>query len=113
MVGRVSRASKRQIRGLKIVGDHREVIPLQKALQVQVRREGGWKTVADVRDAPDKDIRVIFRQPVSTDAVRIFVPAADLPHSAQPEVDGIVRIRELLLIGEDGKEKTLEDWFGG
>ena len=36
--------------------------------------------------------------------IRIVVPAADLPRSERPEVDGIVRICELLLVLPDGRE---------
>ena len=87
------------IKGVTIIGDHRDVIPLQTALQVQVRDNGAWKTVAEVKDANDKIITVTLPKPVFVTGLRIFVPAADLPKSPQrADTDGIVRICELRVI---------------
>ena len=44
---------------------------------------------------------------VAAEGLRVFVPAADLPRSDRAEVDGIVRICELLLILPDGQETTV------
>jgi hypothetical protein len=81
--------------GVKIIGDHRDVIPLQKSLQIQVREGGAWQTIQEVKNATTKDIEVSFPQPVTTDSLRVFVPSADLPRSADAPVDGIVRICEI------------------
>jgi len=89
------------IKGVKLVGDHRDVIPLQKNLQVQVREGGVWKTVGELKDATTKDVTISFAQAETTDALRIFVPAADLPKSDRADVDGIVRICEIYFIGLD------------
>jgi hypothetical protein len=105
-------AKKRlSLAGVKIIGDHREEIPLQKNLQVQARLEGGWKTVGQVRGAHEKDLVVRWPQPVETDAIRVLVPAADLPHSPRADVDGIVRICELLFLLPDGREAAPLDVF--
>jgi hypothetical protein len=96
------------IRGVKIIGDHREVIPLQKNLRVQVRDAGTWRTMGEIQNAPTKDLTVTFDRPVTTDALRVFVPAADLPQSARADTDGIVRICELFFILPDGTEKGIE-----
>ena len=98
---------KLQLKGVKIIGDDRPVIPLQKNLKVQVRGEGGWQTVGELKDATTKTVRVDFPQVVATDALRVFVPAADLPKSDRADVDGIVRICELLLILPDGTESGI------
>jgi hypothetical protein len=95
---------KLSLAGAKIIGDHREVIPLQKSLQVQARIGGRWTTVGQVSGATGKDLTIRWPQPVETTAMRVFVPAADLPHSAQAEVDGIVRICELRFLMPDGRE---------
>ena len=100
------------IRGVTIVGDHRDVIPLQKSLQVQVREAGTWKIVGQLKDAATKDVVVRFAGPVTTDALRVFVPASDLPRSERADVDGIVRICELTLILPDGTETTVPNLFG-
>ena len=98
--------------GVKIIGDHREGIPLQKNLQVQARLEGSWKTIGRAIGASQKDLVVKWPQPVETDAIRVFVPAADLPHSPRADVDGIVRICELLFLLPDGREAAPLDLFG-
>ena len=98
---------KLQLKGVKIIGDDRPVIPLQRNLQVQVRDGGGWKTVGELKDATARTVTVDFSQVVITDALRVLVPAADLPKSERTDVDGIVRICEILLILPDGKESGL------
>jgi hypothetical protein len=95
---------KLQLRGVEIVGDDRPIIPLQRNLKVQVRDAGAWHTVGELKDATARTVRVEFPQVVTTDALRVFVPAADLPKSDRADVDGIVRICELMLILPDGKE---------
>jgi hypothetical protein len=99
----------RQLKGVRIIGDHREIIPLQKNLKVQLLRHGFWKTAAEVRDAPQKDIVATWPQPLVAEGIRIYVPAGDLPRSERPEVDGIVRICELLLVLPDGREVSPAD----
>jgi chitodextrinase len=98
---------KIQFRGVKIIGDDRPIIPLQKDLKVQVREGGGWQTVGELKDAIARTVTVDFPQVIATDALRIFVPASDLPKSERADVDGIVRICEFLLILPDGKESGL------
>ena len=100
------------IKGVKIIGDHRDVIPLQTALQVQVYENGAWRTVAQVKDASDKDLVVKFPQPLSVTALRIFVPAADLPKSPQcADTDGIASICELQVILPDGSLQNPANLF--
>jgi hypothetical protein len=94
----------RPMAGVKIIGDHRDVIPLQTALQVQVRENGAWKTVAEMKDAKEKDIAVTFPKALPVSGLRIVVPAADLPKSpARADTDGIVRICEIEFVYADGK----------
>lgn len=95
------------IKGVKIIGDHRPIIPLQKNLQIQVRQAGAWTTVGQCKAAADKDIAIPFAGPVTTAALRVFVAASDLPSSDRAELDGIVRIAELLVIAPDGREQAV------
>ena len=60
------------IEGVKIIGDHREIIPPQKSLLVQAREAGEWKTVGRAKASAGKDITVRFAQPITTGALRIF-----------------------------------------
>jgi hypothetical protein len=49
-------------------------------------------------------VKVDSPQIVTAEGLRVFVPAADLPKSEPADQDGIVRLRELLLILPDGQE---------
>ena len=102
----VPRREKLALAGVKIIGDHRDVIPLQKNLQVQARLQGQWKTVGRVIGAGQKDFVVTWPQPVETGAIRVLVPATDLPEG------GVVRICELLFLLPDGREAAPLDVFG-
>jgi hypothetical protein len=55
-------------------------------------------------DQSTQTVTVDFPKVVTTDALRVLVPAADLPRSERADVDGIVRICEFLLVLPDGKE---------
>jgi hypothetical protein len=101
-----------KIKGVKIIGDEREVIPYQRNLQVQVRQGKDWKTAGEVRDAKMKTVRATWTEPLETDAVRVSVPAKDYPRASRADVGGIVRVCELLLVLPDGTETTLQDLFG-
>ncbi len=95
--------------GVKIIGDHRPIIPLQKALQVQVRKDGAWTTVADVSNATEKDIKAVWAKPLTTDAVRIYVSASNLPRSNNATVDGIARVCELILVDAAGNDMSVSE----
>jgi hypothetical protein len=97
------------LQGVAVVGDNRPVIPIQRNLRVDCRDGRAWKTAGQVRDTSDRTLRIRWPVPVETDAVRIFVPAADLPRSERPEIpDRTVRVCELLLLLPDGREVTVE-----
>jgi hypothetical protein len=98
---------KVRLRGVKIIGDDRPVIPLQRNLKVQVREGADWKTVGELKDASARTVMVDFAQVVAAEGLRVFVPATDLPKSDRTDVDGIVRICEFLLILPDGQESAV------
>ena len=93
-----------RLRGVKIVGDDRPIIPLQRNLKVQMRQGAEWKTLGELENANSSTVTVNFPQTVAAEALRVFVPAADLPKSERSDLDGIVRIAELMLILPDGQE---------
>ena len=98
------------IKGVKIIGDPRQEIPLQKHLQVQIRENGQWQLAGAIKEATTKDLTIAFAQPVTTDALRVQVPAVHLPQSPQhADTDGIVRICELKLVLPDGSEAWIEE----
>jgi hypothetical protein len=99
---------KLTLKGVTVMGDARPVIPLQQNLRIDCRAGGAWTTVANVRGATERNIKASWA-PRETDAVRVFVPVADLPKSTLAEQDGIVRICELMLVLADGREVTVEE----
>jgi hypothetical protein len=105
--------NKLALSGVKIIGDHRDIIPLQKKMLVQVRRQGEWKTVGQIADSTTKNLVIKWPDAVETDAIRIFVPSTDLPVSSQADIDGIVRIAELYFLLPDGTESTPLELFKG
>ena len=102
---------KIQLNGVKIVGDDRAIIPLQTKLKVQILEGADWKTAGELKDATGKTPTVSFPRVMAAAGLRIFVPAADLPRSERADVDGIVRICELLLILPDGQESAVRPLF--
>ncbi len=100
-----------RLEGVRIIGDEREVVPLQRNLRIDCRADTTWQTAAEVRDATSKTIRAIWPQPLEAHAVRVYVPAQDLPKSDNAAVDGIVRVCELLLVLPDGTETTVPGLF--
>jgi hypothetical protein len=98
---------KVRLKGVKIVGDDRAVIPLQKNLKVQVLVDAGWKVAGELKDAAARTVTVSFPRVMEAAGLRVFVPAADLPRSERADVDGIVRICELLLVLPDGRESAV------
>ncbi|HOX55743.1 MAG TPA: glycoside hydrolase family 38 C-terminal domain-containing protein [Candidatus Paceibacterota bacterium] len=99
---------QRQLQGVKIIGDDREVIPLHRNLQVQVPEGSAWKTVGELKAATGRTVTVNFQGVVTAAGLRVLVPAADLPRSERSDVDGIVRICELMLVLPDGRESLVE-----
>jgi hypothetical protein len=100
------------VQGVKIIGDARPLIPLQRNLRVEYREGEMWKTAAEVRDAKTKTITVTWPAAVETATLRVFIPGRDLPSSNAPNLDGIARIVELLLILPGEEEKTVPEILG-
>ncbi len=99
--------------GVTIVGDARPEIPIQRRLLVQYREGQQWITAAEVHDATERTLRCKWSTPVQTDALRLFVPAADLPKSTRSDIpDGVVRVCELFLVLPDGREVAPEQALG-
>ena len=95
--------------GVTVVGDARPEIPIQRRLRVEYREGSHWRVAAEVQDATEKTLRCRWPSPLQTDALRLFVPAADLPKSTRPEIpDGVVRVCEVLLLLPNGREVAPE-----
>jgi hypothetical protein len=100
---------KVRIAGVKVYGDEREVIPIARAFRVDVREAGAWRTVAEMKGAASNTVTVPFAAEAEVEAVRVYVPAADLPRSSRADVDGIARVCELALILPGEKEVSVPD----
>jgi hypothetical protein len=98
------------LRGVVIAGDERPVIPPQERLRVEYRENGAWKLAAEACAATGTTIRATWATPFVADAVRVYVPVADLPRSTRADIpDGVVRVCELLLVLDDGRELSPAD----
>ena len=83
-----------------------------KSLRIDYRDGGSWKTACEIREATAKTIQALWPTVLETDALRVFVPASDLPKSTRADIpDGVVRICELLLLLPDGRELSVPELF--
>jgi len=99
--------------GVTVVGDARPEIPLQRRMRIEYREGSQWRVAAEVNDATERTLRLRWPTPIQTDALRLFVPAADLPKSARSDIpDGVVRVCELMLVLPDGREVAPEQALG-
>ena len=99
--------------GVDVVGDEREIIPLQRSLRIDYRVNGAWRTAAEIRDAKQRTIEARWPATLDTDALRIYIPAADLPKSTVTGIpDGVVRICELIVVLPDGRKLTVPELLG-
>ena len=92
-----------KLKGVKIIGDQRTIIPLLKNFQIQASDGKTWQTIHEVKDARAKTTTTLFEKVVETRGIRILVLATDLPS------DGMVRICELRPITPNGSESTVQD----
>jgi hypothetical protein len=82
-------------------------------MRVEYREGSQWKLAVEVRDATERTLRCRWSTPIQTDALRLFVPAAELPRSTRSDIpDGVVRVCELLLVLQDGREVAPEQSLG-
>jgi hypothetical protein len=96
--------------GVIVVGDDRPEIPLQKMFRVDTRDASGWSTAVDVTNATSKTVRCRWDKAKTTEAIRIYVPASDLPKSEKDGIpDGVVRVAELMVILPDGSDSVIPD----
>jgi hypothetical protein len=87
---------KLALSGVKLIGDHREEIPLQKNLLVQARVNGQWKTVGQATDAATKDIVVKWPEAIETDAIRWVYEAAIEYHELDAQPGRMTRMAKAL-----------------
>ena len=94
--------------GVLVVGDERSVIPLQKNLRIEIREGAGWRIASQITNATEKSIRCRWDNAHIVSAIRVCVPAVDLPRSQRAEIpDGVVRVCELMLLLPNGAEMPI------
>ena len=100
-----------KFKGLILVGDEREMMPIQKDFKVFLRDNKTLLEVENPTVTADSTIKnyykVDFGENKTADGIMIYVNKEDLPKSELPEQDGLVRIKELLMITPEGEELTL------
>lgn len=91
--------------GVRIVGDEREMMPIQNDYRIFIRNNGVLTELEKFELVPDPKVKnrytLNFNKPVNADGIMVLIDKDKLPVSELPEQDGLVRISELtLLTGE-------------
>ncbi|MDB4581612.1 glycosyl hydrolase-related protein [Draconibacterium sp.] len=91
--------------GVKIIGDEREMMPVQNNYRIFIRNNGVLTELDKFDLVPDSKVKntytLHFNKTVNADGIMVFIDKDKLPKSELPEQDGLVRISELsLLTGE-------------
>ena len=91
-----------RLNGLIIMGDDREMMPIQKDFRIFLRRGEALVEVENPIITADPGTKnfyeVDFGQSRTADGVMVFFDKDALPSSELPEQDGLVRIREMLVL---------------
>ena len=110
----VNLGEAKTVGGLTLIADPGDIFPLHHKFSVYVRN-GEALNELKFTVTPDEKIRntfyVKFNEPVSADGVMIYFDKDQLPSGANPEQDGLVRIKEWLLLDADGKSVLRSDFL--
>ena len=78
--------------------------------KIFIRNNTELAEVKDLTIEADSTVKnsysVFFDKEQSVDGIMIYFDKEDLPKSELPEQDGLVRVKELLMITPDGEELT-------
>lgn len=101
----VNLAKDTKFKGLKILGDEREMMPIQNNYRIYIRNNGVLTEIEDFALVPDLKVKnsytLNFKEEVSADGILVYFDKDKLPKSALTEQDGLVRINELTLITQN------------
>lgn len=97
------------IKGVRVIGDNREEMPMQEYFEVYGRKGGKiFKIDGTLVQEDGKNIvTCLLDSDATIDGLKILVPADKLPKSDDAEQDGLVRISELVLILSSGEKKFI------
>ena len=87
-----------KLKGLMIVNDNRDSIPLPKNYAIELFEDGQWHHIKTVNVGNERENSVNFESIREVEGVRISVKGADLPTSSIPELDGFVCLSEVKMI---------------
>jgi len=93
-----------KVQGLVIVWDSRPGIPRPEHYLVQYSAGKGWQLATEIQGSSEPTKRIVWDEPIETDAVRLYFPGDDLPNSDNAKLNGMVRVSELLFVLPDGTE---------
>lgn len=101
----VNLESRAKIRGVKVFGDEREMMPIIKDFEILIKRDGELIEIDNLVIKADSIVKnsyeVDFGEDISADGVMILFDKDNLPKSDLPDQDGVVRICELEVIASD------------
>ena len=87
-----------KLKGLMIVNDKRDSIPMPKNYTIELFEDGKWNHLKTVTVGNERKISVHFESGTEVEGVRISVKGADLPTSSNPDLEGFVRLSEVKMI---------------
>ena len=97
-----------KFKGLKILGDEREMMPIQENFKILLRRDTELIEPNEFTIIADPEVKnayeVHYNEDQTADGIMIYFNKDDLPKSVWKEQDGLVRIKELFLITDEGEQ---------
>lgn len=104
----VNLPSETRLKGIKILGDEREMMPIQDKFKVKLRQNNTLVEVKDFILKADSIVKnayeLSFASVEKADGIMIYFDKNDLPKSELSDQDGIVRINELIAITADNEK---------
>ena len=105
---------KLKICGVEIIGDDRDIMPVQENYRIYTRLDGKMSLAGELRTqgvnlGKKNHNRIIFDHEFEADGIMLSVLSDELPKSDLADQDGIVRVVEFKLIMPDGSVKSLKE----
>ena len=98
-----------KLKGLKIITDVRDSIPLARQYFVDLFTNGHWDPLESNNAGLEREKVIHFGSLKMVEGIRIRVNGKDLPVSSVPELDGLVRLSEVKMINEENIEVPLRE----
>lgn len=103
------------VNGVVVVGDYREIMPDFKNFEIYGKSGKELLLLGSMKGngefIGDRSYKVVFDGKAEVDGLMLLVRSGELPESADPGQDGLVRILELKLIMADGTVKTVKELY--